>query len=123
MLQALSPGDIEADDGDIQASKMWHTTIGPNQCIVVPPGMFTIEQTIPVASGSLTNEQKSESMPIGFRVHFLESSESDATKAMKNLKLNHSKRLTVADDCIVFWNVILDALTKSDTKAAPKKEA
>ena len=107
--------DITAKDiGERSKNMVWKYTLdassgdlGKSPAMVIPPGSFTIEKTIPskTAAGAVEREK---SFVVGLRQHFLES---HASPGHRSLKLLHDAQVSHkgTDSTATFWSKILEA--------------
>ena len=107
--------DIEAKDiGETSKNMVWKYTLdassgdlGNSPAMVIPPGTFTIEKTIPSKSATGAAERE-KSFVVGMRQHFLESHDSPGHRS---LKLLHDAQVSHkgTDSTATFWSKILEA--------------
>jgi len=97
VLQNVSQECVAECDG------IWKTTIGPGEVLVVPPGHFIAEKTVPVKAGELSVEEERNSYVFGLRVHHLDKSGASVLEHMVKCQESKAKK-GKSDETAIFWN-------------------
>ncbi len=106
------------DDEAIKAEIFFHE-VGPDELVVIPSGIATIERSVPSAPLDAALDQKAkdqianDSMSIGFRIHYVEGPESVGGQRLKEMNGLQKSQHKSNDPIVGYWSHLLSGMSKA----------